>query len=115
MPNLDEDTTPSPKSDSEQDDDTIQLKKSDDNQGPINYSQPPIKSVSLDTTRSPDDDELGDGLKSRPTVTGNGGILERGNTYPFATTPTGQVERRRRKLPEIPKHKKCKSLNHLFY
>lgn len=66
-----------------------------------------------------EDDELGDGLRTGPSslnhqnntddvLTRRGTQstqLARTNSLPWIT---GQVERRRRKLPEIPKNKKCK-------
>lgn len=55
-----------------------------------------------------EDDEIGDGLRTiQPTTnihTHLSNHLERTNSLPFIP---GQVERRRRKLPEIPKNKRC--------
>lgn len=51
-----------------------------------------------------DDDELVDGLRNGQNVIHHSNVsLERTNSSPFM----GQIERRRRKLPEIPKNKKC--------
>lgn len=79
-----------------------------------------------------DDDELGDGLRTGPpsltvlqqqqqlqqeteptslnalvpSLTTHSAQLARASSLPWI--PGGQIERRRRKLPEIPKNKKCK-------
>ncbi len=58
---------------------------------------------------SDEDDEIGDGLRTTSLQPANSTTqLERTNSLPFIPQ---QVERRRRKLPEIPKNKKCKNFN----
>jgi len=64
-----------------------------------------------------EDDELGDGLRTGPSSlnqnqnqnqqeqAGSSSSLARTSSLPWIP---GQAERRRRKLPEIPKNKKCK-------
>jgi hypothetical protein len=73
-----------------------------------------------------EDDELGDGLRTGPSstmsqnqtqidvdMTNRTSKMQPQQSSPLAKTSTlpwipGQTERRRRKLPEIPKNKKCK-------
>lgn len=50
-----------------------------------------------------DDDELVDGLRNGQNVIHNSNVSLERTSSPFM----GQIERRRRKLPEIPKNKKC--------
>ncbi|GAB0092164.1 JNK-interacting protein 1 [Sergentomyia squamirostris] len=60
------------------------------------------------STSSAEDDEIGDGLRTGNQVVGSGSqqppVLARTNSLPFMSGT--QQERRRRKLPEIPKNKK---------
>lgn len=108
VPNLDEDS-PSSKSDS-----------SDQEDGPVSITlltQPlqhhhPKLVLNLKPftakSNSAEDDEIGDGLRTVYPTTAtskHASILERTNSLPFLP---GSMERRRRKLPEIPKNKKCK-------
>lgn len=66
---------------------------------------------------NPEDDEIGDGLRTTQTVsisTADTNDFSHPNTVDQAQQqppfPTEKPERRRRKLPEIPKNKKCKTL-----
>lgn len=66
---------------------------------------------------NPEDDEIGDGLRTTQTVsisTADKNDFSHSNTVDQAQQqppfPTEKPERRRRKLPEIPKNKKCKTL-----
>lgn len=89
VPDLDEDSSPSSKSDS-----------SDQEDVPVVVIQTNVKSLVVT-----DDDELVDGLRNGQNVIHqSNSSLERTNSSPFM----GQIERRRRKLPEIPKNKKCR-------
>lgn len=109
VPDLDEDS-PSSKSDD-----------SDNEDGPVTSItlltqpiKPPQPKLVLNlkpiTAKDDEDDEIGDGLRTGTgiqTVTSKATHplnLERTNSLPFLP---GGVERRRRKLPEIPKTKKC--------
>lgn len=75
-----------------------------------------------------EDDELGDGLRTGPSSlnknqqqTDSGSATNLTQSSQLARTSSlpwipGQVERRRRKLPEIPKNRKCKISNQVnFY
>lgn len=57
-----------------------------------------------------DDDELVDGLRNGQNVIHNSNVSLERTSSPFM----GQIERRRRKLPEIPKNKKCLFFQNLF-
>ena len=132
VPDLDEDS-PSSKSDvSDQEDGQISvinlktIAKVAVTAGTINTSASATittTSASIQKTQllsssnsSAEDDELGDGLRSTTSGIGlpvhhghvqHGGVppqLARTNSLPYIP---GQTERRRRKLPEIPKNKKC--------
>lgn len=71
-----------------------------------------------------EDDELGDGLRTGPSsltkqvASGNSSLATHSQTSSISrasslTWVPGQSERRRRKLPEIPKNKKCESSLHV--
>lgn len=101
---LDEDYTSSSKSDSSDPEDELNTKLGGGNNNNL-------------TKNRDEDDEIGDGLRMAAPTCGPIGLaqasiipthsvhLERTSSLPFIP---GQVERRRRKLPEIPKNKKCK-------
>uniref|UniRef100_A0A1B0CQB8 Uncharacterized protein n=2 Tax=Lutzomyia longipalpis TaxID=7200 RepID=A0A1B0CQB8_LUTLO len=55
------------------------------------------------SSSSAEDDEIGDGLRMGQTACAQPAVLARTNSLPFMS---GTTERRRRKLPEIPKNKK---------
>lgn len=66
-----------------------------------------IKVGSIET--GDEDDEIGDGLRITSVQAADPATqLERTNSSSFIPQP---VERRRRKLPEIPKNKKCKTFD----
>lgn len=108
VPDLNDEDYPSSKSDSsDQEDDAItKISK-----------HMVIKTISSVNKSSDEDDEIGDGLRTTTAVAAttitqpasiipsHAAYLERTSSLPFIL---GQVERRRRKLPEIPKNKKCK-------
>lgn len=104
VPNLDEDS-PSSKSESSDPEDgpttiTLLTQKQESQPKLVNN----IKAITV-KCNSAEDDAIGDGLRQTTIIPiESQSPLERTNSLPFIS---GQVERRRRKLPEIPKNKRC--------
>lgn len=119
VPNLEEDDSPTSKSDASDGNEVNDLKSLQSMQSP-KFIQNTTGSKVLDSLKclqtNPEDDEIGDGLRTIATV--SHGVVANTNdfsqknitdrTHPLPLFTTGKVERRRRKLPEIPKDKKCK-------
>lgn len=99
---MDDEDYPSSKSDSSDQEDKPNTKA----QSPKNLTL----NIKLGSNKTGDeDDEIGDGLRTTALQQANSTTqLERTNSLPFIPQ---QVERRRRKLPEIPKNKKCKNIS----
>lgn len=104
-----DDDSPSSKSDSSDQEDgpvSIMLSTQPQQQPKLVLNLKPLTANSS----SAEDDEIGDGLRTIPLYSDetdkNVSQLERTNSLPFIP---GQMERRRRKLPEIPKNKKRKN------
>lgn len=111
VPNLDEDDSPEYKTDTSDSTDLNDIKLMQSIQSPKKVVQNANNNAfgSLKCLQSnPEDDEIGDGLRTTTTVQQS--IVDTNDlsqqTYPPFTA--GKVERRRRKLPEIPKNKRCK-------
>lgn len=104
VPNLDEDS-PSSKSDDspdQEDGPTSLTLLTQTTQGKL------VQNLQSTNINSAEDDAIGDGLLTGidvPIKTDSLTPLERTDSLSFIP---GQVERRRRKLPEIPKTKRCK-------
>lgn len=104
---MDDEDYPSSKSDSSDQEDQINTKTLVSNLQSAKNLTLNIKLGSIKT--GDEDDEIGDGLRTvslQPNLNSTT-QLERTNSLPFIPQ---QVERRRRKLPEIPKNKKCNYL-----
>lgn len=122
VPNLDEDVSPTSKSDTSDGNDvnytsSIASPTATTVQSPKFIQNVGSKALgSLKCLQSnPEDDEIGDGLRTTQTVSNataelndfsQQNIVDRTQQQP--PFPIGKPERRRRKLPEIPKNKKCK-------
>lgn len=101
---MDDDDYPSSKSDSSDQEDQPNSKTHVSSLQSAKNLTLNIKLGSVKT--SDEDDEIGDGLRTTSLQPSDSTTqLERTNSLPFIPQP---VERRRRKLPEIPKNKKCK-------
>lgn len=117
VPNIDEDESPVSKSDeSSCCGELNDIKSLQSIQSPKKFTQNAnIKALdSLKCLQSnPEDDEIGDGLRTTSTVQSLSDTIDfsqqnsadRTQQTPFTAA---KVERRRRKLPEIPKNRKCK-------
>lgn len=105
VPALDDEDYPSSKSDSSDQEDQPSPRTVSALQSAKNLTL----NIKLGSAKTSDeDDEIGDGLRTTSVQPANTSTqLERTNSLPFIPQ---QVERRRRKLPEIPKNKKCKKI-----
>lgn len=115
VPNLDEDESPEFKTDTSDSTDINDIKLIQSIQSPKKILQNANNNAfgSLKCLQSnPEDDEIGDGLRTTSvqqsaadTNDSNQQSMSDRTSQPLAP---GKVERRRRKLPEIPKNRKCK-------
>lgn len=129
VPNLEDDESPTSKSDAsdgnEVNDITSTVNASIQSPKFIqNAGSKALGSLKSLQSTNPEDDEIGDGLRTTTTATTTAttasnsasdtidlsqtNLSDRIHQHPFTS---GKVERRRRKLPEIPKNKKCTLLN----
>lgn len=119
VPNLEDDDSPTSKSDASDENELNDLKSRQittvtSTQSPKFTQNAGSKALgSLKCLQSnPEDDEIGDGLRMATTTTmpltnttmESEDLSQQTHPQPFTT---GKVERRRRKLPEIPKNRKC--------
>ena len=113
VPGLDELETTSSKSDSSPSD------NEDDENRSITPRNAHLEPLQVTSVVGSEDDEIGDGLRTFHVAHGESGAESVRQTGPSVTLPsaggkethnvTGTGERRRRKLPEIPKNKKRKT------
>ena len=137
---LDSSLSPSKSDASDPDDNEIRIMTLNTTRLPQACTNVTVANISSNgSSVADDDDELGDGLRTGPSsltvlqqqqqqqlqqeteptslnaivpsITTHSAHLSRTSSLPWI--PGGQIERRRRKLPEIPKHKKCKYLKNL--
>lgn len=104
VPNLEDDESPTSKTDSS---DTSITNDANNDLKSTTHQITKLQNLKCIQTESPEDDEIGDGLRTKKTANTQTDISQQINSERIQTF-TGQVERRRRKLPEIPKNKRCK-------
>lgn len=108
VPNLDDDESPTAISDSSDSKNELSELKSS-TQSPKFSQKSNGKAINnlKCLQSSAEDDEIGDGLRTKTTTTDTKNENNNQQTE-IDRIQNGQIERRRRKLPEIPKNKKCK-------
>lgn len=104
VPNLEDDESPTSKSDLS---DTSGTNDANDEFKSTTHQIAKLQNLKGIQTESPEDDEIGDGLRTNKTANTQTDISQQIHSERIQTF-TGQVERRRRKLPEIPTNKRCK-------
>lgn len=123
VPNLDEDDSPNSKSDASDDNEVNDMKSLQMSSATSIQSSKFIQIAATKTLASlkcipsnPEDDEIGDGLRTTTALADSsdtGSEISQqqiGDDQTQAPFIPGKVERRRRKLPEIPKNKRCKRM-----
>lgn len=131
VPNLDDDESPTSKSDESNDDEVIDLKSvqlgttvvptsssiitAQSSKLIQNAVSKTLASLKCSLQGNTEDDEIGDGLRTTAAMIASATpeisefSQQNYGTHQQTLLPFGKVERRRRKLPEIPKNRKCKN------